>query len=449
MTQGSATGDTEQESDGHSTTAKVAPHLFLVLDADRLEDGGRRWSLADVDEVVFVRAEAYAESRTGRTLTLGLPGKTLSGRHARLRRVRGEWELEDLGSRNGTFLLEQRLSRSTVIQDAQFFEMARFFFMVRSGPAATEQSLLQALDPRVIASVQALFQVAVSSVPILIQGETGTGKEVHARAAHEASRRAGRFVAVNCGALPATMVEAQMFGHVRGAFTGAVRDEPGLVRMATGGTLFLDEIADLGPSAQAALLRVLQEREVLPIGGRIPVPVDLRIVSATHRDLDAEVREGRFRDDLLARLRGYEHLLSPLRHRRSDLGQLAAAIVKEALPTGRLALAPAAARALLKYDYPYNVRELRQILLAAAALSGEAPIAVGHLPARVQNPALQRKATPLLDEEKIDPELRARLVEQLTAHQGNVAAVARAMSKAPAQIHRWMKRNGLDPADYR
>src|SRR5262249_24796529 len=153
----------------------------------------------------------------------------------------------------------------------------------------------------------ALARIASMPIPVLLLGESGTGKEVLARAVHTLSGRSGAFVAVNCGGLSASLIESQLFGHVKGSFTGAGRDEPGLVRAADRGTLFLDEIGDLPLAAQAALLRVLQEREVVPVGGARPVAVDLRVVAATHRPLEKMAAKGDFRADLLARLSGYRH----------------------------------------------------------------------------------------------------------------------------------------------
>src|SRR5262249_4252107 len=159
---------------------------------------------------------------------------------------------------------------------------------------------------------------------ILLLGETGTGKEVLARSLHALSQRPGPFIAVNCGAIPENLVEGQLFGHVRGAFSGALKDEPGLVRAAQGGTLLLDEIGDLPASSQAALLRVLQESEVRPVGSTQTVKVDVRIIAATHRPLESLIKGNAFRHDLYARLAGFRFELAPLRKRKVDLGLLIA-----------------------------------------------------------------------------------------------------------------------------
>ena len=217
---------------------------------------------------------------------------------------------------------------------------------------------------------KAIGMLADGEATVLITGETGTGKEVVARALHRHGRRAGRaFVAVNCAAIPADLLESQLFGHVRGAFTGAVADRPGSFRDAEGGTLFLDEIGDMAPALQAKLLRVLQERVVTPVGGR-PIPVDVRILAATHQDLVAQVRDGRFRDDLYWRLGVVPIHLPPLRERLADILPLAEHFL--ALVAGRAAprrLSREAASRLLSHGWPGNVRELRNAMERAAAMA--------------------------------------------------------------------------------
>ena len=218
-------------------------------------------------------------------------------------------------------------------------------------------------------------RVADADVPVLIQGETGTGKELVAQAMHDRSRRArGPFVAVNCAAVPPNLLESELFGHVRGAFTDAVRDRAGHFVEADGGTLFLDEIGDMPLQMQAKLLRVLQEGEVRPVGGSKTVRVDVRVVAATHRDLAAMCREGGFREDLYFRLAVVEVALPPLRERGGDAALIATQLVDRlARDVGRPApsLSPAALRALAAWRWPGNVRELENELRRAIALGGE------------------------------------------------------------------------------
>jgi transcriptional regulator with GAF, ATPase, and Fis domain len=258
------------------------------------------------------------------------------------------------------------------------------------------------------------------------------------------SRRSGDFVAINCGALTETLLESELFGHKKGAFSGATEDSTGLVRMAHGGTLLLDEIGDLPATSQAAFLRVLQEREVMAVGGTRPIPVDLRVISATHRDIEELVARGRFRSDLLARVSGFRIDLPPLRERREDLGLLIGALIRRLTgdATDRVTLSEAAARALFRHDWPHNVRELEKVLGAAIVLAGGGAVDLPHLAEAVRTPALRPAETH-------DDELRVRLVELLTEHAGNISAVARATGKARMQIHRWMRRFGIVPEEFR
>ena len=233
-------------------------------------------------------------------------------------------------------------------------------------------------------------KVAATNTNILIQGESGTGKELVARAIHHNSPRADRpFVAVNCGALPETLLESELFGHVKGAFTGAVAGRPGLLRAAEGGTVFLDEIGEVSPAMQVRLLRAVQEHEVTPVGAGAAVRFDARIVCATNRDLEKEVSEGRFREDLFYRLNVIEVHLPPLRERREDIPLLVRHFVtrtaREQNQTEKK-LAPAAMSALINYAWPGNVRELQNAVERAFTLSGD-EIDLDSLPPRVRDGA--------------------------------------------------------------
>jgi DNA-binding NtrC family response regulator len=272
---------------------------------------------------------------------------------------------------------------------------------------------------------------------VLLGGATGTGKERVARAVHDLSGRSGAFIAVNCGALPATLVESELFGHKKGAFSGAVSDSPGLVVASSGGTLFLDEIGDLPPPAQAALLRVLEEHEVRPVGATTVTQVDLRVVAASHRDLDAMSDDDAFREDLLARLAGFQLELPALADRRVDLGTMLAEIAPDAK------FAAAAVRALFAYGWPRNVRELVRALERAAALAGASEITLAHLPEEI--------ATAKFTAEPVAPPdaRRDELVALLEKHKGNVTKIAGELGRVRQQVQRWLKRYGLDPELYR
>ena len=223
------------------------------------------------------------------------------------------------------------------------------------------------------------------------------------------------------------------------------------MRTADGGTLLLDELGDLGPVGQGALLRVLQEREVVPIGGGRPVAVDVRVLAATHRDLEALVAAGTFRGDLLARLSGFMFHLPALRHRREDLGILLRALLRALSPEPEsVTLSQDAARAILRHDWPSNIRELEKCVATAVALAPDGPIQGDHLPAAVMTgagaAAPRASATSLAEK---DLRRRERLVGLLLEKGGNVSAVARAMGTARAQVHRWIRKYALDPSAFR
>ncbi len=234
----------------------------------------------------------------------------------------------------------------------------------------------------------AVRRVAPTETTVLITGETGTGKELVARAVHRLSERSGRpFIPVNCASLAEGVLESELFGHVRGAFTGAVRDKTGLFAAADGGTIFLDEIGDMGLQLQQRLLRVLQEREVTPVGAVRASPVNVRVVAATNRDLRAETAAGRFREDLFYRLNVFHVHLPPLRERRGDVPLLIEAALRrlrDRSPDARqLACSPFAIRLLRAYDWPGNVRELFSVMESAAIRAG-GRIEAQHLPEPVR-----------------------------------------------------------------
>jgi transcriptional regulator with GAF, ATPase, and Fis domain/serine/threonine protein kinase len=282
-------------------------------------------------------------------------------------------------------------------------------------------------------------RVAASDLSILIEGESGTGKELLARYIHDQSlRRKGPFLAINCAAVPETLLESELFGHVRGAFTGAVRDAHGLFRAAGGGTVMLDEIGDMPPRMQPRLLRVLQEREVRPVGGSDSVPVDVRVIAATNKDLEAEVEAGRFRQDLFFRLVGVSIRMPPLRERLEDIPLLArAALSRITREPGmrHVELSREAQAALLRHSWPGNVRELEQSLRRAVLVAEGDRIRSDDLELRTETPS-RMAALRSFD--------RDLVVQALRAAGGNRSAAARALGVSRISIHRWIKRYGLD-----
>jgi DNA-binding NtrC family response regulator len=460
--------ETLNETPAEPKAQLLRPEAYLVvaLESERPRSGSSRHCLRGIDDVTLGRGDERGARREGRRLEVSLPSPWMSGTHARIVRSPEGWRLEDAGSRNGT-LVNGNAVAHVVLADGDLVEVGRTLLVFReslhappgtpldfdSRQAAPPAHGLATLLPALAEGIDALVRIARSAVPVLLRGETGTGKEVVARAVHALSERPGPFVAVNCGAIPAALIESQLFGHTKGAFSGAVRDEPGFVRAAGGGTLFLDEIGDLPSASQAAMLRVLQEGEVVPVGTTRPVHVDLRIVAATNQPLEALVARGSFRTDLLARLDGFTHTLPALRERREDVGLLVADLLADvAAATDDVTLGVDVARALVSYAWPLNVRELKQCLARACALGGETrAIEKAHLPPAVAAALGSRPATTEGDstEPHDGPPVRAQLEALLAQHEGNVAEVARAMGKARMQVHRWMKRFAIDPDRFR
>ncbi len=290
---------------------------------------------------------------------------------------------------------------------------------------------------------KAVGMLADSDTTVLITGETGTGKEVVARALHRHGRRAARpFVAVNCAAIPGELLESQLFGHVRGAFTGAVADRAGSFREADGGTLFLDEIGDMDLGLQAKLLRVLQDRMVTPLGGK-PVAVDVRILAATHRDLARAVREGTFREDLFYRLGVVPVALPPLRERLADILPLAEHFL--ALAGGAKQISAEAAARLLAHPWPGNVRELRNAMERVAVLARHKVLSAEDF-SFLAAPGADAAAADWLDGEL--PAAVARLEEAmlrraLAAAAGNRADAARRLGIHRQLLYEKMKRYGI------
>jgi DNA-binding NtrC family response regulator len=455
-------------SSHHPEVLPLLPHLFVVLECDRPMSGGARYALDGVEVVVIGRGSERSATRgfSGGVseLVVHVPGRSMSSTHARLLWTSEGWVLEDAHSTNGTFVGGKRVTRQR-LEDGDFFELGHTIFLLRtaiatpSGTAITFDSAkdpppaegLTTLLPALSKEYSALARFARSDLTILFLGETGTGKEVLARAVHEMSGRPGRFVAVNCGALPSNLVESQLFGHVRGSFSGANRDAPGAFLSANKGTLLLDEIGDLPEPAQAALLRVLQEREVVPVGGTRPISVDLRIIAATHRPLQTLVEQQRFRADLFARLDGYRFHLPKLEHRHEDLGLIVADVLVRNGATAAHHFVPDAGLALATHHWPFNIRELVQHLKRALISAGGASITKSDL--SLENEASASRARPPTTPKRAlslaEMELKEELVKMLKEHRGNVAGVARAMGKARMQIQRWITRFQVEPTSFR
>ena len=448
----------------------VGPFLFRIASADDLVQPPARYSIAPFQSIAVGRAATFSADRRGNALHIGLGDPFASSRHAHLDRRDGAWRLRDEGSRNGTLVNGKRIpaGEQVHLREGDLLEIGHTFFLFRAAARGIAGGNLEPIaggsDPSTLQpewefELSKAARLACTAHEVLIQGESGVGKEVLAQLLHQKSARPGPLVTVNCAALPESLFEDELFGHVRGAFSGAHAERQGLIRAANGGTLFLDEVAEMPLVLQAKLLRVLEDHQVRPLGAEKEIPVDVRVIAASHRDLDGLVAQGAFRHDLLARLGLLSLRVPALRERREDLGLLIRAVLRGGrLPLERVRFDRDALRLVLRYPWPLNVRELRRALLAATdlAAAGEGgvvtlyphdlPPAVRELregPASPADPATARDPAP----KALTPaelQLRDSLVDHLRRANGNVAAVARQMRKGRTQIHRWIARYGID-----
>ena len=368
----------------------------------------------------------------------------------------GALRVVDERSRNGTVVNGVKISEAA-LADGDVLVVGDSYFVVRDQAGDVGDAEVPALigfGPAMRTVRAAIAQVAPTPATVLVLAETGCGKEVVARALHERSRREGPFVAINCAAIPESLAESQLFGQLAGTFTGGVA-RPGLFRAADGGTLFLDEVGELPPAIQPKLLRVLQDRMVLPVGATTPVSCDVRVIAATNRDLRAEVAAGRFRADLYARLAEHPLSILPLRARREDVLML----LLHALGAPAPRLSSTLVEALLAHPFPFNVREIQSL---ASQLRLRAPpgavLALELIRDQLDAPPVSGTAPPLTptspttapdDEEREPPPDRATLEALLRTHRGVVANVARSMRRSRKQVYRWLELHGLDVADFR
>jgi transcriptional regulator with PAS, ATPase and Fis domain len=402
-----------------------------------------------------------------------VPVNAVSRSHAELVWERGGFTLRDRGSTNGTFVdgrrvVEARLEHGQEVRfgdaifklvehDAEALARYRIDGSLEKGAtrlAAGATELIGGYQMDRVA--EEIDRIAGSPISVLLLGESGTGKEVVAREVHRLSGRRGAFRAVNCAAIPENLFESELFGYKRGAFSGADRDKQGIIRAAHEGTLLLDEIGDMPLDAQAKLLRVLQSKEVYPLGATAPEMVDIRVVCATHRDLARLQEEERFRPDLFARMNEYQLRLPPLRDRKEDIYLLLRTfLARHGRPD--LGVSFLFMTALLHYDFPYNVRELEACAKRAIALAEGSVLDAPLLPESIQEEMAEygiaaggpgeasAHAAPARHGTPTEAELRELLAE----HAGNVAAVGRVLGKARMQIHRWVERYGIVLEDYR
>jgi DNA-binding NtrC family response regulator len=445
-------GATTVEDSGRSLGAE--PRYGLVLLFGRLSGERRMFELEKSAlrigrEVDGVRDVRLHDSRASR-------------RHAEIlwSEVRRRYWIRDLGSRNGVHVNGARVARE-VLKPGDVIRTGETVF--RFGVAPPETPDLLAIDEPFVGVSRSLAstleragRVASSDAPVLVLGPTGTGKEMLVDTIHRASGRRGALVAVNCAALPAHLVESELFGHEKGAFSGADSARAGLFRAAQGGTLFLDEVGELPADAQAKLLRALEAKAVRPVGAAGETPIQVRVVAATNRDLGAEVREGRFRADLFARLAETVVQLDALRDRLEDIDPLWRHFVAKLGQGAAIELSGAAFEAMALHSWPLNVRELRQVVRSAfLTLPGGGVLDAADLPltmrpTRPEASAVEQEPTSALasfvcGEVPTSRQLR-QLVEEFC---GNVKEMAAFLGKDRKQVYRWLQRDQIDPDAYR
>jgi DNA-binding NtrC family response regulator len=345
-------------------------------------------------------------------------------------------------------VVHRAMERQSLIEEVRTLRSAldeRYGF---EGIVGHSKGLLRVLDQAA--------RVSQRDTTVLIEGETGTGKELVARAIHHNCRRRSRpFVAINCGAIPRDLVESELFGYVRGAFTGALANKTGRIESADGGTLFLDEVGELPLDAQVKLLRVLQEGELPKLGANIPIKVDVRVIAATHRNLSAMVEDGTFREDLYYRLAVVPLRMPPLRERREDLPELIDALFRrdrERHGLSEATLSPAVQKRLISYHWPGNVRQLENVLERLLVLSATDLIAVEDLPEELElNSAARATAAPLwpdlpeegLSLEAVERDLISRALERFA---GNQTQAARYLDISRRTLIYRMEKHGLAAA---
>ncbi|MFO0601335.1 MAG: sigma 54-interacting transcriptional regulator [Myxococcaceae bacterium] len=372
---------------------------------------------------------------------LVLRNATVSRHHAELVTRGGAVLVKDLDSRNGTRFQGSRIKEAFVPVGAVLL-LGEVELRLEDGDESAVSHLgrLVSRNPAMRAALESLAKAARTDATVLLEAETGTGKDVTARAVHAESRRsAGPFETLDCGALPKDLAASELFGHVKGAFTGAERSRPGAFERAHGGTLFLDEVGELPLELQPLLLRALERREVRRVGDEQARPVDVRVIAATHRDLDAEVKAGRFRADLLHRLAVVRVRLPPLRERVDDLPTLARAVLDDLGPRAQgFTLSPALLDSLAAHRWPGNVRELKNLIERAVTLGELPPLPAGT------------KATKSVDYQRARDEAlgafeRDFVVHVLRTFDGNVSKAAREAKVDRVYLHKLIKRHRIDP----
>lgn len=391
--------------------------------------------------------------RDSESVDCAINDSRLSRRHVVLH-ADGLLSVVDASSKNGTFVdgvkvVEVKVSAGAVIRIGDTHLVIDEFLPGRAEGSSHPPLIGSA--PAIERMVADIERLAPTMTPVLIMGETGTGKELVARRVHDRSGRKGPFVVINCGAIPGGLAESILFGHKRGAFTGAVGDSRGSFPAADGGTLFLDEVGELPLELQPKLLRVLETSEVTPIGGTEARKLDVRIVAATNADLEAEIIAGSFRADLFARLRGFVVEPPTLRQRKSDIPVLTRHFLRELLPGREVSFTANFVDGMLLHSWPHNVRELRMAAQRFAVLIGSDGLCHATLLEELGAAGVARKTSVVkrAPQDLDPPPPREELVAIIKQLSGNMVQVAEHFGKHRKQIYRWCERYGIALADYR
>jgi hypothetical protein len=397
-------------------------------------------------EVINLTAEGLLIGRDAGGGSWRLADPDVSGKHAQITYSAdyGRHRLRDLGSKNGTFLDGRRIAEPEALENGSVIRVGRSLIVYECLEIDPRTEGLHDCPPGTSLArfrAEALADIgAPSDVSIVVLGPTGAGKEVLAKRIHEKSGRCGPLVSLNCATLSKELAADELFGHAKGAYTSAERERAGLFQTAAGGTLFLDEIAELPLEQQAVLLRVLEEKKVRPVGADVEIAVDVRLVCATHQDLARLESEGRFRQDLLARLEGLIIRVPPLVERRVEILSMFTSFLERPIP-----LSFDAAHALLLHSWPRNVRELQK----AAKLVDLFAANAGRVEPWLLDSSIQRSLRDVEPSGAIVRPSKEKLAELLAKHLGNVTRVARDLGKERNQVYRWMEGYGLSAGDFR
>lgn len=455
-----ATADTTQTNQLVGMLPTQFPTLRLLYTSGTGVSAGR---------AVTLRNGSLAIGREVGEGDIGLPGDSRASRvHAHIHLTAPEQRVYvvDAKSKNGTFVNGCRVDQSP-LADGDIIRVGNSFLLLRFEPISAvdgRSELLVGSSPAIRTLRSEVSRMAKTPATVLLLGESGSGKEVAAQALHKESNASGRFVAINCSAIPESLAESQLFGHNAGAFSGAKAAQEGYFEAAQGGTLFLDEIGEMPLSIQPKLLRTLEERAVTPVGSTKSRSVNVRVLAATNRDLRQAIEAGKFRGDLYARLAEVIIQLPPLRARREDILPLLMCQFAPKIPV----LAPDLVEALLLYHWPYNVRELLKIAATLRAhADGASELTLAPVASRLQaaapsaSPAVASATAPTSSEvgaadrgETESPSVlgpppsKQELEELLRIHQGKILQVAKAVRRSRRQVARWLESYLLDRKDF-